>query len=85
MSGPVPSAIFPVHELCAGASHCFPPEVQERFALLQANNTEGTRIEAEAADLQALVNAYNARTLDKANALRELQRRSTDTGDNLRS
>jgi hypothetical protein len=85
MSGPVPSATIPFHELCAAASYGFPPEVQERFALLQANNTDGTRTEAEAAELQALVNAYNAHTLDKAKALLELQRHGADTGAKPRS
>ena len=80
MSGPVPSATSSFHALCAAASYCFPREVQERFALLQAKNTDGTRTQAEAAELQALINAYNARTLDKAKALLELQRRGMETG-----
>ena len=80
MSGPVPSAAIAVHELRAAAAYCFPFEVQERFALLQAKNTDGTFTEAETVELQALVNAYNARTLDKAKALLELQRRGVDTG-----
>jgi hypothetical protein len=41
--------------------------------------------EAEAAQLQALVNEYNARTIEKAKALLELQRRGADTEDNPRS
>ena len=85
MSGTVPSATIPFHELCAAASYCFPFEVQERLALLQTKNNEGTLTEAEAAELQALVNEYNARTLEKAKALLELQRRGTDTGNTLRS
>jgi len=85
MSGTVPSATIPVHELCAAAAYCFPFEVQERFALLQAKNNEGTLNEAEAEELQALVNEYNARTLKKAKALLELQRRGADTGAKPRS
>ena len=80
MSGPVSSATIPFHELCATASYCFTAEVQERFALLQAKNTDGTRTKAEAAELQAWINAYNVRTLDKAKALLELQRRGMETG-----
>ena len=85
MSGPVPSTTIPFHELCAAASYCFPLEVQERFALLQAKNNEGTLTEAEAEELQALVKEYNARTLEKAKALLELQRRGADTGAKPRS
>jgi hypothetical protein len=62
-----------------------PLEVQERCALLQAKNNEGTLTEAEAEELQVLVKAYNTRTLEKAKALLELQRRGADTGDNPRS
>ena len=50
----------------------------------KTKNNEGTLTEAEAAELQALVNAYNARTFEKAKALLELQRRGADTGDNPR-
>jgi hypothetical protein len=85
MSGTRPSVTIPFHELCVAASYCFPLEVQERFALLQAKNTEGMLTEAEAAELQALVNEYNARTIEKAKALLELQRRGADTEDNPRS
>jgi hypothetical protein len=85
MSGPVSSATIPFHELCAAASYCFPVEVQERFALLQAKNNDGTLTEAEAAELQALVSEYNARTLEKAKALLELQRRGADTGETPRA
>jgi hypothetical protein len=85
MSGTVPSATIPFYELCAAAAYCFPFEVQERFALLQAKNNEGTLNEAEAEELQALVNEYNARTLKKAKALLELQRRGADTGAKPRS
>jgi hypothetical protein len=80
MSGPPPSATIAVHELRAAAAYCFSLEVQERLALLQTKNNEGTLTEAEAAELQALVDAYNARTLEKAKALLELQRRGADTG-----
>ena len=85
MSGTLPSATIPLHELCAAASYCFPVEVQERFTLLQAKNTEGTLTEAEAKELQTLVNEYNARTLEKAKALLELQRHGADTGAKPRS
>jgi hypothetical protein len=79
------SATIAVYELRAAASYCFPVEVQERLALLQAKNNEGTLTEAEAAELQALVKEYNARTLEKAKGLLELQRRGVDTGDNPQS
>jgi hypothetical protein len=85
MSGPGPSATIPLPELCAAAAYCFPVEVQERFALLQAKNNEGTLTEAEATELQALVSEYNARTLEKAKVLLELQRRGVATEDNPRS
>ena len=85
MAGTVPSTTTPFHALCAAAAYCFPCEVQERFALLQAKNTDGTRTEAEAAELQALVNEYNARTLEKAKALLALQRCGAETADNPRS
>jgi len=62
-----------------------PFEVQERFALLQAKNNEGTLTEAEAEELQALVKEYNVRTREKAKALLELQRRGVDTGAKPRS
>ncbi len=68
-------------ELRAAASYCFPPKVQERFMLLQTKNNEGTLTESEAKELQALVKEYNARTLEKAKALLELQRRSVDNGE----
>ena len=79
MSGTVLSATSPLHALCT-AAYGFPPEVQQRFTLLQAKNTDSTLTEAEAEELQALVNAYKARTLDKANALLALPRRGADTG-----
>jgi hypothetical protein len=82
MSGTVPSATIPFHELCAAASYCFPQEVQERFALLQAKNNEGTLTEAEAKELQTLINEYNTRTIEKAKALLELQRRGAEAGKN---
>jgi hypothetical protein len=85
MSGTMPSATIAIHELRATAAYCFPLEGQERLALLQTKNNEGTLTEAEAAELQALVKEYNARTLEKAKALLELQRRDADTGNNLRS
>jgi hypothetical protein len=85
MSGSVSSATLPFHELCAAASYCFPVEVQERFALLQTKNNDGLLTETEAAELQALVNAYNARTLEKAKALLELQQRGVDPGAKPRS
>src|SRR5262245_20721107 len=66
MSDTMPSATIAIHELRAAAAYCFPLEVQERLALLQTKNNEGTLTEAEAAELQALVNEYNARTLEKA-------------------
>ena len=85
MSDTMSSATIAIHELCAAAAYCFPFEVQERLALLQTKNNEGTLTEAEAAELQALVNEYNARTLERAKALLELQRRGADTGNNPRS
>ena len=85
MSGTVPSATIPFYELCAAAAYCFPFEVQERFALLQAKNDEGTLSEAETAELQAFVKEYNARTLEKAKALLALQRRGADTEAKPRS
>ena len=72
-------------ELRAAASYCFPPDVQERFALLQTKNNEGTLTEAETEELQALVKEYNARTLAKAKALLELQRRNVNNGENAES
>jgi hypothetical protein len=84
MSGPLSSATIALHELRAAAAYCFPLEVQARLAVLQTKNNEGTLTEAEAAELQALVNEYNARTLEKAKALLELQRRGADIGDNPR-
>jgi hypothetical protein len=85
MSGTMSSATSTIHELRAAVAYCFPLEAQERLALLQTKNNEGTLTEAEAAELQALVKEYNAHTLEKAKALLELQRRGTDTGNNPRS
>ena len=85
MSGTTPSPTITFHELRAAASYCLPLEVQERFALLQAKNNEGTLTEAEAEELQALVKEYNVRTREKAKALLELQRRGVDTGAKPRS
>jgi 5-methylcytosine-specific restriction endonuclease McrA len=42
MSGTMSSATIAIHELRAAAAYCFPLEVQERFALLQTKNNEGT-------------------------------------------
>jgi hypothetical protein len=42
MSGPPPSATIAVHELRAAAAYCFSLEAQERLALLQTKNNEGT-------------------------------------------
>ena len=54
-------ATIALHELRDAAAYCLPFEVQERLALLcRAKNNEGTLTAAEAAELQALVNAYNA-------------------------
>ena len=85
MSGTTSSVTIAIHELRAAAAYCFPLEVQERLALLQTKNNEGTLTEAEAAELQVMVNAYNACTFEKAKALLELQRRGADTGNNPRS
>ena len=84
MSDPMPSASTAFHELCAAASYCFPAEIQERLALLQAKNNEGMFTAAQAEELQTLIKAYNARTLEKAKALLALQRRGVDTGENPR-
>jgi hypothetical protein len=80
MSGAVPSATIPFHALSTATAYDFPVEGQEHGALLQANNTDSTRTQAEAAELQVLVNADNACTLDKANARLAWQRRGADTG-----
>lgn len=85
MSGTMSSATIAVHELRAAAAYCFPFEGQERLVLLQTKNNEGTLSEAEAEELQTLVKEYNARTLEKAKALLELQRRAVDTGGNPQS
>jgi len=79
------SATIALHKLCDAAAYGFPLDVQERLALLQTKNNEGALTEAEAAELQALVNEYNVRTLEKAQALLELRRCGADTGDNSRS
>jgi hypothetical protein len=84
MSGTTPSTTITLRALRAAAAYCFPAQIQERLALLQAKNNEGTLTEAEAEELQALVNEYNARTIEKAKALLELQRRGADTEDNPR-
>ncbi len=64
----------------AATSYCFPPEVQDRFARLQAKNNEGALSKAEADELRALVREFNARTRQKAEALLDLQRRGALAG-----
>jgi hypothetical protein len=73
MSGTMPSVTITLRALRAAAAYCFPAEIQERFTVLQAKNNEGTLTDAEAAELQALVKEYNARTIEKTKALLELQ------------